>query len=129
MRLLNKSSMGRDHRRRRLGTIVLALIAAYAQVLSLFAAYAASEVQPDLAGLICGHDASDSPSQDIPLHHGNECCTAACCVQLTTAAPGSAIAVSAPERLAFAADWASTQNASPRSQSASAFQARAPPVV
>jgi len=37
--------MGREHRKRRLGTALLALIAAYAQVLSLFAAYAASYVQ------------------------------------------------------------------------------------
>jgi hypothetical protein len=119
--------MGRAHSRRRLGTALLALIAAYAQLLSIFVAYAASDVQPALTGLICGHDGQDGSSRNLPSHHGNDCCVAACCTQVTTAAPDASCIVVAPQRLAIAASFVLAQERVTRPASGIALRARGPP--
>jgi hypothetical protein len=107
---------------------IIALLAFYAFFLQTFLAAATTCPTPDLIGVICTSHGPASPSQDVPLQHDHQCCTA---LHMNNVAPEPPIAFeAAPVDYAVETIVFSVAHLAPKTGPPTASHgARSPPVA
>lgn len=108
---------------------MVAAVALYALLLQAFLVTLAptGTFDPLSTGVICAHDANGAPTNDLPLRHAHDCCTAACLSVATPAPDPDASAIVWPERISAVIAWFDGASPAKTGPPSYASSARGPP--